>query len=390
MRILPALMGALAALWASTSLAASDPNQQSFLLALQAIGRGDYAVAIGILEPLSQLTGQARVRLELARALYLDKQYKRARAEFMTVYYMKDLPYAVRRTINTFLADIDQKAGFVQPSLGLAFDTNPSKAAGGGTYDIFGIPLQLSRQGGLDAIGLSYGADFAAPLGQANLSVVGNLDGAAYRFAGASYVSADTAVRLSDNGLTGWSELGGAVYWRDRNVNIYTIYADRTGRIALPGGRQLVLTAQVARNQVTPLSDYDGFTFQGSADYAFDLGRNTAADVAVLGSRSTARIAVDERWEGAVLATVVQALPRLNKNLILAVGEDVTRYDAPDPFFGAIREDRILRAQATVLHGAPIHGLFPGISLTYERDDCTIPFYSYVRRAVMFELRRRF
>src|SRR6185312_3120711 len=189
------------------------------------------------------------------------------------------------------------------------------------------------------------------------------------------------AVRLSDPGLKGWSELGGAVYWRDKNVDVYTVYIDRTRRFALPGGRQLTLTAQVARNEVTPLSDYDGFTFQGGADYAFDLGRNTAADIAVSGSRSTARIAVDERWEGAVKATVVQAFPRLNKNLILSAGEDVTRYDAPDPFFGPNREDRILHLQLTVLHGAPFHGLFPGISLGYERDDCNIPFYGYVRRA---------
>jgi hypothetical protein len=390
MRLFPALLGAVALLWSSASLAATDPNQQNFMLGVGAISRGDYKAAIGILEPLAALTGQARVRLEFARALYFDKQYKRARAEFMTVYYMKDLPYAVRRTINVFLADIDQKAGFIQPRAGIAYDTNPGKAAASGTYDIFGIPLQLERQSGLDAIGLSYGADFAAPLGLPDFSLVGDLDGAAYRIAGASDVSANAAVRLSDPGLKGWSELGTAVYWRDRNVSIYTVYADRTRRFALAGGRELTVTAEIARNEVTPLADYDGFTLQGSADYAFDLGRNTAVDIGASGSRSTARIAVDERWEGAVRAAVIQALPRLNKNLILSGGEDVTRYDAPDPFFGTNREDRILHAELTLLNGAPIHGLFPGVSLSYERDDCNIPFYGYERRAVLFQLRRRF
>ncbi len=382
--------GALALLWASACLAATDPNQQSFLLGVQAIARADYAMAEGILGPLADQTGQPRVRLELARALYLDRQYRRAKSEFLKVYYRPDLPYGVRRSINIFLDDIDQKIGFIQPRLGLAFDTNPSKAAASGTYDIFGIPLQLERATGLQAAGLAYGADFAAPLGSRNLSVVGTVDGAEYRIAGASYVSANAALRLTDPGLSGWAEAGAAVYDRDRNDTIYTVFLQRARRFTFDGGRQLTVSATAARNEVRPLSDYDGFTFQADADLAFDLRPHLAADVAGEASRSTARLRIDERWAGTARGTLIGALPKLNKTVMVAVSTNLTRYDAPDPFFGEIRQDRISRAELTVLHGSPIHGLFPGVSVSYERDDSTIPFYGYASWATAFQLRRRF
>ena len=54
------------------------------------------------------------------------------------------------------------------------------------------------------------------------------------------------------------------------------------------------------------------------------------------------------------------------------------------------RRDIYSRAELTVLNAAPFKGLFPGLSVAYERTDSSIPFYSYTRKSVIFELRRRF
>ncbi len=108
------------------------------------------------------------------------------------------------------------------------------------------------------------------------------------------------------------------------------------------------------------------------------------------GVYATARYPVDTRRTGLVGAEMVLAAPRLNKHVLLDLTGSLTGYGAPDPFFGRTRRDLVGRAQLTVLNGTPFKGLFPGVSVAVERNDSSIPFYSYVRKSVRFELRRRF
>ena len=373
---------------AEAQTAASDPNQQVFLSGVRALGAGDFAVAIAILEPLADRTGAPRVRLELARAFYLDNQLTRARSEFLKVYRRSDLPYAVRRTINVFLADIDQRAGYFEPSVGIEFNSNPGQIAAAGVYDIFGLPLQFEPQKHASSPGLSAGADFAAPLGASSL--VGQVDGVVYRVPDVSWVSGSAAVRLPTSAHQGWYAVGASFYDRDRTDTVATAFLERNRRFSLGHGRQLTFHVMAGRQEVWPQRQLSGFTVEGDAAYAFDVGRNTAISATAVTSYASARYAVDRRWSGGLHLEAFQAVPRLDKNVIVDLGADVISYGDIDPLFGKLRRDLTSRADLAILNGAPIHGLFPGVRFTYERRDSTVAFYGYTRKAVSFELRRRF
>jgi len=386
--VLALALGTFGSAWAQDQ--AADPNQQVFLTGVQAMDAGDYARAIQVLGPLAETTGAPRVRLELARALYLDKQYLRARAEFLRVYRLPNLPYRVRRTINVFLADIDQRAGYFEPSVGFEVNSNPAQIASSGTYEILGIPLQFESQTSAKAVGLSLGAAGAAPLGGSGWSLVGSANGTAYSSRGASFVQAMAEVRApTDRGL-GWDGLGASVYKLDLNDRVATVFVEKTRRFPLSGGRQLTVHLSVSRIDVDPDHAYNGFGVQGDASYAFDLNRDTALNLALGGSYATAENRIDRRLSGVGAVDLIRALPKLNKTVILSAIEAVTRFGDVDPFFGARRRDLQSTLQLKVLNGTPIHGLFPGVSFTYDRRDSTIPFFAYARRMVAIELRRRF
>jgi len=87
---------------------AVDENQRAFEAGLQAAARGQWPIAIVLLTDLAERTDQPRVRLELARVLYLAGEFRRSKAEFLKV-YRHDIPYPVRRSINIYLDEIDQR-----------------------------------------------------------------------------------------------------------------------------------------------------------------------------------------------------------------------------------------------------------------------------------------
>jgi hypothetical protein len=374
---------------ATPAFAQADPNQQAFLAAVSAMQTGQFKRAIAMLDALAARTDAPRVRLELARALYLDGQLKRARSEFLKVYRRPGLPYAVRRTINVFLADIDQRAGFFEPRAGIELNSNPGQIAASGIYQIFGAPLAFDRGKDVASAGLNLDAEFAAPLGD-RLSLVGSAAGTLYRTAGASWGAATATLRLPAEGRFGWYGAGASVYRRDQGDTVTTAFVERSRLFQLGHGRELTLHAQGGWEIVRPRAELSGAVLQASAAYGFDLDPVTAVSLMLEGGYASARYAVDRRWSAGGGAQLVRVLPRLNKNLVLGLSSEATVYGDMDPFFGERRRDLVSRLDLTVLNGAPVAGLFPGLRFTYERRDSSIAFYGYDRKSVSFELRRRF
>ncbi|SMP25279.1 tetratricopeptide repeat protein [Shimia sagamensis] len=123
--------------------------EQAFDYAMAALDAGRPEIAIPVLQNiLAQDPKLIRVRLELARAYFMAKQWARSREEFFRV-LSGDLPEPVRKTVLSFIRQIDARRGF-DWDLSLGFTT----AGGTRTYDsdivhadtAFGVlPFSITR-----------------------------------------------------------------------------------------------------------------------------------------------------------------------------------------------------------------------------------------------------
>ena len=146
-----------------------DPVQEQFLLAQIAGQEKRYHDAIEIYRDiLSRHPKLTRVRLELARALFLVEDDGAARHHFELV-LGEDLPAGVEENINRFLYEIRiRKRWQVRAYLGVAPDSNITAATDQDTVYIYGLPFDLSEDAqetsGLGFIA-SAGFDYFWPLG---------------------------------------------------------------------------------------------------------------------------------------------------------------------------------------------------------------------------------
>jgi len=385
-----ALAPAMAAGVSYAQAPAVDPIQQRFAEAMQLLEAGRADEAAIALRLLALQTDAPRIRLELARALYFQGRLKEARVEFLKVYVQPNLPYAVRRTVNVFLADIDQRAGYFQPSLSLAFDSNPQQAAPSGIYDIFGIPLEFESNAKAQT-GVAIDANGALPLGQTGLSLIGAVGVTRFPDPDLGQNTASLGLRRPDGQRGGWWG-GGASYYERRGYSpATTVYVERVRRLTRPDqGRQLVGRIAVSRITVRDAPNLDGWGLDGALDYGRDLTPNAAVNLTLSAGTAGAEYAVDRRVYASLAGGVTAALPRWNKTVSFRVSGGETRFGDADPFFGVVRDDRYGSAEARLLDGRPIHGLFPSVSLTWERRSSSIRFFNYERTGFNVGLQRRF
>ncbi len=90
--------------------------------------------------------GQNRVRLELARALFLQERYGAARRQFERI-LAGDVPEPVAANVRRFIAEIDRRRRWrTYGGFALAPDTNIGGATSQRTITIGGLPFTLDRQ----------------------------------------------------------------------------------------------------------------------------------------------------------------------------------------------------------------------------------------------------
>lgn len=390
-RLAPALAFCLAL--ASAAHAQAPPNdevQRQFVEAMQALEAGRPDEAATLLAILAAQTDAPRIRLELARALYFTGRLKESRREFLKVYHRGDLPYAVRRTVNTFLTDIDQRAGYLDPTLALVFDSNPLQTPPSGIYDIFGIPLSYDSEAE-PVTGLRVEAQEALPIGRTGISAIGGAGITRFADPDIGQYSLSAGLRRLDSGRRGWVTAGASYFERLGSDPATTAYVERVKRLTLPDqSKQVIVRAAVSYTDVRNLDHLDGWGLEGGADYGFDLSPNAALNLSLGFGTAGAQYAFDRRLYGNLGAGLTWAVPRWNKAITLRARAGATRYGAADPLFGRVRDDKTLGLEARLLDGRPIHGLFPSVSLTWDQRFSSIGFFNYQQAGFNLGLQRRF
>ena len=376
---------------AAQAPAAEPPDlQRAFASAMRAEADGQIAQAIDLLTALEARTAAPRVKLELARMLFEAGEHRRARTMFAKV-YRQDLPYPVRRRINLFLDDIDQRLGYARPSLGIRIDDNPTQQPHSGIYRIFGSPFEFTKSSRPEA-SLTWRIDALAPLAERagrQWQLRAEADGLTSQAKGIDRAGGEVSLRLAElerrsHAAIGWraSESGG--------LKANAGFVEYQRRVTPSRRSQLTVVADLELNRLSGGVRMSGRTARLTADFARDLGPNTTARLGGGGSLSSIS---DPQWPKRTAfgqAVLIRSLPKRNLSLVAGAGLAMTHFEGPDPFFGLERRDRSFGLQLAAYLARPVLGFFPGLVLSRDIRRSNIPFFDFDRTGASMDFKRRF
>jgi hypothetical protein len=141
--------------------------QRAFVEAMQQLRAGNLERAEQMLRAMLARTDSPRVRLELARVLYLEHKDAEAKGLFKQVSMRSDTPWRVRDNIAPFVRSIEERSGYLKLGVTIVSDSNPRNLAAQEEFTIGNLRvtpteapqkmtgLRYSVQGWLPVLGAS-------------------------------------------------------------------------------------------------------------------------------------------------------------------------------------------------------------------------------------------
>ena len=370
------------------NLATRDPasNEIDFLLGLLAVEGKDYDEAIRRFRAILVREPKAiRVRLELARAFYLDKDYANAFRNFQFA-RAGNLEAGVAASIDRYLAAIRlEKNWSYNVSVAIAPDTNINNATSEREAIVFGLPFELGddarRRSGI-GLAVEGGAEFAPRIaGRARMRLGGAIqrreyDGGEFDDttfalnAGPRFVLKRWDLSFVGTGFRRW--FGGRRLnegWGARlDANYY-----RDARTTLTFG----LAAQDIRYPNQPLHSGAAYSVWGGGVRALTASSSLTARVGV--SRKEARVSDLANWSGSVAVGYYRDF-RGGFSVYAEPSYVRSRYDEPDAFFDTRRSDSSFELQLALLNRRIVLSRFtPRVSYTFARRWSTIELFDFTQ-----------
>lgn len=357
-----------------------------FLLGMAAMGEQDYRQAVvRFRQALVFAPNASRVRLELARAFYLDKDYENAFRQFQRA-RAGNPPAGVVVVIDRYMAAIRQeKSWSYEFGIALAPDTNINNATSAREAEIFGLPFELGEDARRKSgIGLNLGAraEYSPRVAHRTRLRLGAAiqrreygsgafdDMVVAVHAGPRATAGRWDISLLGTGFRRW--YGGKRYEEGHGARIEAIhYADARSAVTLG------LSAQEIRNRRAPLQSGRSYLVATGAIRALTPASSASLRAGIERQEARARDLASWSWFGSAGyqrdlpgGFSVQAEPRFV----------YSRFDAADPFFGLRRKDTHLELQLTLLNRRIVLSRFtPRISYTYARRRSSIDIYSFTQ-----------
>lgn len=396
----PAAVRAETAPSAGPALPAAEAErvEARFLAALQAIDAGAYQDAIDLLDTiLEDHPDLLRVRLELARALFL-KGGEDIRAQFQFERVLGgDLPETVRLNIGRFLSAIRARRSWsLTAGLALVPDSNINSGPSSREVTIGGLPFQLSdqatEQSGL-GLQFSLGGSYRLPLAERwRLQLGGLLFHKAYDQSRFNDSLAQWSIgprHLFERGEIGLAFVG---YHRLYGDDPYALATGLRldGNYLLTDRLRFEAGLQYRDVDYHKADDLDGGTLDLDITFRQALTPTLLAYGTGLYSRTDARRdSQDSESRGLALGAYADFGAGIS--LGLSVRFTVTEYEGLQPLFGRERQDTEWQESLVFLHrGVKILGATPNLRYTRVDHDSTISAYAYPRNLFEIGLTREF
>ena len=383
----------LAACAAHAQPAKKPQAQVKFELGLGFLLNDDYAAAAATFEQLHASTGSERVRLEWARALYLQRNYEQAETLFKAVLATAP-PFPVREKIRYFLDDMSLAQGRLDYSISLERDSNPRVIPSVRSFNIFGLPFEykpqvdtspkwgtnyrLSGSKGLDnnrrwivsagVLGVHYG--------EPALNKRGWDSHLTYRL----QIEPRAEIKLSHESM----DIGGEALYRYSWATLLHV-------LETPGGwrwsnelRHGDINYPSYTYQNSRLSGYRVATEKSVSQFA-SLGAELAWDRGSAVERPYSYTTLSHGLSGTYFMTL------LASRIHLRWLRSSRKHAEMDPFFGVLREDQRSFIKLSL---EPVNfnivGMTPVIEVGYEKNESTLALSNYKRTIAGITFKRSY
>lgn len=365
-----------------------------FLRGQHALQTGQYRLAVELFRTLlTRDPALIRVRLELARALYLSGDFEAARYHFEAA-LGENLPPAARDNVYRYLRGIYAQTTSVKFTATIISDSNPTSATRADRVTLFGQEFILNPDAkAKQSLGIGLTGDGRYAFGAENRSFLrGQLFAREYpgNFADFYYgqvtlgkhVFVDDAVWTAEAGPVGAMYQGGRLY---------------TGGIvqashAHPVGRR-VLAVETASWRRLKYSDFDflsGHQPWVGAHLRYALDGTSGLWAGINYGRNFAQEKPYSYHAGEVVLRYTKELvSRFNFEARFTANR--YRYLAEQPLFDEVRQDRLVRLDLEFLaRDWAVGGFAPYLAVSFERNRSTIPLYEFSRNFVAIGVTREF
>jgi tetratricopeptide (TPR) repeat protein len=360
--------------------------QARFLKGLIATARGQNRTAIDTYRSiLIDAPGAARVRLELARAYFLERDFGNALRQFQFA-LAADPPAAVASNIQRYIAAIRQsKSVSYNVSVALAPDTNLNTGSSAREVTLFGLPFDLSddatQRSGV-GLALEGGGEWAPRIApNTRLRIGANFQRREY--SGSNFDDMTIVAYAGPRIVTGKWDVGllataGRRWYAAKPYNHSEgVRAEAT---YYPNGKFGISAAAIVQRVHYVAGDARNgplVTLGGGVFYALTV--SSAVNLKAGVSRQSALAAAYSNWSGFLAAGYFRELP-MGFSAYIEPSVSIAEYDEALLAFGQVRSDRTQSVLATLLNRHLVLGRFtPRVSYTFTHQTSSIALYQFSR-----------
>jgi hypothetical protein len=371
---------------------ARDPRdvEALFLLGLIALGAGDHRLAIArFRQALVHVPDATRIRLELARAFYLDRDYENAFRQFQFARAGNPPPQVIA-AIDRFLSAIRrEKSWSYSFSVAIAPDTNINNATSARETDLFGLPFELGEQARRrSGIGIALGGSAeVAPRISSTTRLRLGVAAQRREYDGRRFDDTSLALLVGPRMILKRWDLGVAAtgfrrWFGGRRLNEgYGLRGEATRYLDARTALSFDVSAQRIRYPHMPAQS--GTVLTGSAGLVRALTAASSVSARIGIARQDARAGDLSSWSWFGRIGYYRDLPG-GFSVYAEPGIARSTFDAADPFTGKTRRDMLYEMQLSLLNRRII--LFsrftPRISYTFARRQSSVDLYRFTQHRV--------